>query len=177
MTEEMICGIEIHQQLDTKKLFCSCETRLVEEEGVTLLRRLRPTQSEMGEIDRAALVQAERRMRFRYQAPRSVSCLVDADEEPPHDADEDAMDITLTVASLMHAQGRGRSPFHAQDRHRRLEHRRLPAHRVGGDGRLHRGEREAHRHPVDMPGGGRGAQGRDQGLRGHLSAGPFGDPV
>jgi len=104
MTEEMICGIEIHQQLDTRKLFCSCETRLVEEEGATLHRRLRPTQSEMGEVDRAALVQAERRMHFRYQAPRSVSCLVDADEEPPHDADEDAMDITLTVASLMHAQ-------------------------------------------------------------------------
>ncbi len=104
MTEEMICGIEIHQQLDTKKLFCSCETRLLEEEGATLHRRLRPTQSEMGEVDRAALVQAERRMRFRYQAPRSVSCLVDADEEPPHDADEDAMDITLTLATLMHAQ-------------------------------------------------------------------------
>jgi len=104
MAEEMICGIEIHQQLDTKKLFCSCETRLIEEEGATLHRRLRPTQSEMGEVDRAALVQAERRMRFRYQAPRSVSCLVDADEEPPHDADQDAMDITLTLASLMHAQ-------------------------------------------------------------------------
>jgi glutamyl-tRNA(Gln) amidotransferase subunit E len=104
MAEEMICGIEIHQQLDTKKLFCACDTRLIEEEGAILHRRLRPTQSEMGEVDRAALVQAERRMRFRYQAPRSVSCLVDADEEPPHDADEDAMDITLTLASLMHAR-------------------------------------------------------------------------
>jgi len=104
MAEEMICGIEIHQQLDTKKLFCACDTRLIEEGGATLHRRLRPTQSEMGEVDRAALVQAERRMRFLYQAPRSVSCLVDADEEPPHDADEDAMDITLTLASLTHAK-------------------------------------------------------------------------
>ena len=50
-------------------------------------------------------------MRFRYQAPRSVSCLVDAVEEPPHDADADAMDITLTLASLMHANGFG---FHVQ---------------------------------------------------------------
>ena len=101
---EMTCGLEIHQQLDTKKLFCSCQTRLVEEEGATLHRRLRPTQSEMGEIDRAALVQAERRMRFRYQAPGRVCCLVDADEEPPHDADEDAMDITLTLGHADHAQ-------------------------------------------------------------------------
>lgn len=66
---ELTCGLEIHQQLDTKKLFCDCPTSLVEEEGATFQRRLRPTTSELGEIDRAALVQAEKRMRFRYQAP------------------------------------------------------------------------------------------------------------
>jgi len=104
MTEPLTCGIEIHQQLDTKKLFCSCETELVEEEGRTILRRLRPTQSELGEVDRAALAQADRKMRFRYQAPRNVTCLVEADEEPPHDADAQAVDVTLTVAALLHAQ-------------------------------------------------------------------------
>ena len=80
----------------------------------------------------------------------------------------------LTLAALMHAQVGGRGPFHAQDRHRRLEHHRLPAHRLGGDGRLHRGEREADLHPIHLPGGGRRAQGRDQGLRGHLPPGPPG---
>jgi glutamyl-tRNA(Gln) amidotransferase subunit E len=101
---ELICGLEIHQQLDTKKLFCDCQTLLVEEEGDTLLRRLRPTQSELGEIDRAALAQAERKMRFRYQAPHGSSCLVDADEEPPHRANGEAMDIVLTVAAMLHAR-------------------------------------------------------------------------
>ena len=104
MTHQLTCGIEIHQQLDTHKLFCSCRTELVEEEGCTILRKLRPTQSELGEIDRAALAQAERRMRFRYQAPQAVSCLVDVDEEPPHDADAEAMRTTLTMAALLRAR-------------------------------------------------------------------------
>ena len=104
MTHQLVCGIEIHQQLETHKLFCSCRTDLVEEEGTTILRRLRPTQSEMGELDRAALAQAERKMRFRYQAPKGVSCLVDADEEPPHDADAEALEITLTMSALLKAR-------------------------------------------------------------------------
>lgn len=102
--EELTCGIEIHQQLDTRKLFCSCRSRLVEEEGECFRRRLRPTQSEMGEIDRAALAQAERRMRFTYQAPKGVSCLVEADEEPPHDADREAMETSLIVSSMLNCQ-------------------------------------------------------------------------
>jgi glutamyl-tRNA(Gln) amidotransferase subunit E len=101
---ELTCGLEIHQQLDTKKLFCDCQTSLVEEEGAKFQRRLRPTTSELGEIDRAALVQAEKKMRFRYQAPPSASCLVDADEEPPHCANDEALDIVLTFAAMLRAR-------------------------------------------------------------------------
>jgi len=101
---QLTCGIEIHQQLDTHKLFCSCRSQLVEEEGKCFNRRLRPTQSEMGEVDRAALAQAERRMHFTYQAPKDVSCLVEADEEPPHDADKEAMQASLTVAAMLGCQ-------------------------------------------------------------------------
>lgn len=97
-------GIEIHQQLDTHKLFCSCRSNLVEEEGTIFHRRLRPTQSEMGEMDRAVLAQAERRMHFAYQAPKGVSCLVEADEEPPHDADQEATQTALTVSAMLEAQ-------------------------------------------------------------------------
>ncbi len=103
MTERVTCGIEIHQQLDTRKLFCSCESSLVEGEAKEVHRRLRPTQSELGEVDRAALAQAERKMRFRYLAPPRYSCLVDADEEPPHDADPEAVGITLTMSALLRA--------------------------------------------------------------------------
>jgi glutamyl-tRNA(Gln) amidotransferase subunit E len=104
MSERVTVGIEIHQQLATNKLFCSCPSELIEEEGSTILRRLRPTQSEMGEMDRAVLAQAERRMRFRYQSPRSRCCLVEADEEPPHDADAEAMHTTLVVAEMTHSK-------------------------------------------------------------------------
>ncbi len=104
MPDEVVCGLEIHQQLDTKKLFCSCDSELTEEEGAIILRRLRPTQSELGEVDRAALAEAEKRMRFRYQAPRRVSCLVEADEEPPHDANKGAISAVLTISSLLKAK-------------------------------------------------------------------------
>ncbi len=104
MSEDVIIGLEIHQQLDTKKLFCDCESKFVEESGSSFLRRLRPTQSELGEVDRAALVQAEKKMRFRYQAPKCSSCLVEADEEPPHQANPESIDIVLTVAALLNAK-------------------------------------------------------------------------
>jgi len=100
---ELTAGLEIHQQLDTRKLFCSCPSQLVEEDGLVLLRRLRPAQSEMGKVDRAALAEAEKKLRFRYQAPPGVSCLVEADEEPPHAADEDATNVVLTVSALLNA--------------------------------------------------------------------------
>jgi len=98
------CGLEVHQQLDTRKLFCSCRSQLVEGQGARFVRRLRPTQSELGEIDRAALAQAERGMRFTYQAPPGVSCLVEADEEPPHAADAEAVQAALIVSTLLGCQ-------------------------------------------------------------------------
>lgn len=101
MAERVTVGLEIHQQLNTNKLFCSCFSELVEEAGPELHRRLRPTQSELGEIDRAALAQWERKMHYRYQCPGSRCCLVEADEEPPHDADDVAMQTTLTVSEMM----------------------------------------------------------------------------
>jgi len=101
MAERVTVGLEIHQQLNTNKLFCSCFSELVEDGGPELHRRLRPTQSELGEIDRAALAQAERKMHYRYQCPSSRCCLVEADEEPPHDADNVAMQTTLIVSEMM----------------------------------------------------------------------------
>jgi glutamyl-tRNA(Gln) amidotransferase subunit E len=100
---EMMCGIEIHQQLDTKKLFCDCESRLCEEGYGAFYRRLRPTTSEMGEIDRAALAQFQRHLGYRYQCCHGTSCLVELDEEPPHSVNADALGITLTFSEMLHA--------------------------------------------------------------------------
>ncbi len=96
-------GLEIHQQLDTKKLFCDCPSKMVEEEGREIVRSLRPTESELGEVDRAALMEAQKGLTFRYQAPEESSCLVELDEEPPEGPDEEALDLALTMALYTNA--------------------------------------------------------------------------
>jgi glutamyl-tRNA(Gln) amidotransferase subunit E len=95
-------GLEIHQQLDTReKLFCSCEPKLFKEEPeFTFLRRLRPTQSELGQVDSAALFEFQKETRILYEANNESVCLVEMDEEPPHDLNREAVEICL-IASLM----------------------------------------------------------------------------
>lgn len=97
------CGIEIHQQLDTQeKLFCGCQTRLrdVGESSYEFFRYLRPTVSELGEIDRAALEESKVKRKFVYKA-YDTTCLVENDEEPPRELNQEALDITLQIAKLL----------------------------------------------------------------------------
>lgn len=97
-------GLEIHQQLLTHKLFCDCASRLSDEDGgFRFQRRLRPTQSELGEVDAAAIEEARRHLTFVYEATGN-SCLVEADEEPPHHPNEEALDITLEISLLLGAK-------------------------------------------------------------------------
>ncbi len=99
-------GLEIHQQLNTEhKLFCRCPTLLrdTSESDYEFYRYLRPTQSEMGETDRAALEEAKVVRKFRYKAYPST-CLVENDEEPPRELNEEAIDTTLMITRLLHMQ-------------------------------------------------------------------------
>lgn len=99
-------GLEIHQQLNTMaKLFCSCKPALFKEEPeITFLRRLRPTQSELGQVDPAAYFEFQKGVRIFYEANRETSCLVEMDEEPPHALNMEAVEIVLTVALMMNAK-------------------------------------------------------------------------
>jgi glutamyl-tRNA(Gln) amidotransferase subunit E len=99
-------GLEIHQQLDTSsKLFCSCKPELFKEEPeITFLRRLRPTQSELGQIDPAAYFEFQKGVKILYEANRATSCLVEMDEEPPHQLNTEATEIALTAALMMKAE-------------------------------------------------------------------------
>lgn len=96
-------GLEIHQQLDSKnKLFCPCSCNLTDKEAeYEIFRNLRPTQSELGKIDRAAFEEARRKLRFKYQAYSHETCLVEADEEPPHPLNEEALELASIIASLL----------------------------------------------------------------------------
>ncbi|MCD6275731.1 MAG: Glu-tRNA(Gln) amidotransferase GatDE subunit E, partial [Thermoplasmata archaeon] len=97
------CGLEIHQQLATKKLFCDCDSELSDEVLYRFERVLRPTQSELGEIDRAALEESLKHRRFIYEVTPN-SCLVEADEEPPHELNREALEIALKIALMLNAQ-------------------------------------------------------------------------
>ncbi len=97
-------GFEIHQELDTHKLFCDCPSNLKDEDPELIVKReLRPTESELGEIDQAALAEAAKSKKFRYEVHSDSVCLVELDEEPPHPVNEEATDIALEAALLLNA--------------------------------------------------------------------------
>jgi len=95
-------GLEIHQQLATaSKLFCGCPPQLFKAEPeMVFLRRLRPTQSELGQIDSSAYFEFQKGVKILYEANRETACLVEMDEEPPHHLNREAVE-TVLVASLM----------------------------------------------------------------------------
>ncbi|MGA9403281.1 Glu-tRNA(Gln) amidotransferase subunit GatE [Haladaptatus sp.] len=99
----LVAGLEIHQQLDTEeKLFCGCPTELrdPEESSRTFTRYLHPTRSELGEIDEAALEESQIDREFEYLG-YDTTCLVEADDEPPHRLDEEAQQVVLETAQLL----------------------------------------------------------------------------
>ena len=100
---EVKIGLEIHQQLDTsKKLFCNCPTILRDDEPhFTIMRMLRPVASELGEIDQAAIFEFEKKKYFYYQGYYDSVCLVELDEEPPHEINKESVMISLTVALML----------------------------------------------------------------------------
>ncbi len=102
----LMMGLEIHQQLNTsKKLFCPCKCELTDKKpNYRVLRCLRPTQSELGKIDRAAFEESRRKLTFLYDAYSEHTCLVEADDEPPHPLNPEALEIGLIIASLLNMQ-------------------------------------------------------------------------
>ncbi|ELY76314.1 Glu-tRNA(Gln) amidotransferase subunit GatE [Natrinema gari] len=99
----LVAGLEIHQQLDTAtKLFCQCPTdrREPEESTRSFTRYLHPTRSELGELDDAAVEESKVDREFEYLA-YDTTCLVEEDDEPPHELDAEALETTLEVAQLM----------------------------------------------------------------------------
>ena len=92
-------GLELHQQLNTKKLFCDCSTQMKEKNLIfEIKRKLRPVVGEIGEIDRAALFEFFRDREFVYHGYENEACLVDTDDEPPHDINKEALDIAISIA-------------------------------------------------------------------------------
>ena len=93
-------GLEIHQQLNSGKLFCNCS---LGENGkdANFKRKLHATSSELGDVDIAA--KTEQIKLFTYYN-KSCNCLVYTDEEPPRGPNVDAVKIALQFAKLVNAQ-------------------------------------------------------------------------
>jgi glutamyl-tRNA(Gln) amidotransferase subunit E len=55
----------------------------------------------MGEVDPAALFEFQKGKKYYYEYYNDTTCLVEADEEPPHDLCEESIDICLTMANFL----------------------------------------------------------------------------
>ena len=95
-------GLEIHQQLNTNKLFCDCPSLLRNDEpDYTVERILNPVVGETGEIDVAAAHEKMKNKTFIYHV-YDTNCLVELDESPPGEINVDALKIVLQIAELFH---------------------------------------------------------------------------
>jgi len=97
-------GLEIHQQLNTHKLFCNCPSLLRSDEPqFTAKRKLNPVVGETGEIDIAAEYEKSKDKTFIYQV-FDTNCLVELDEEPPHEINQEALKIALQISELLNCK-------------------------------------------------------------------------
>src|SRR3989304_5955537 len=97
-------GLEIHQQLDTTKLFCNCPSLLRKDEPDFIVKRkLHAVAGESGEIDVAAAHEASKEKEFTYQG-YSTTCLVELDEEPPHEINKEALKTALQIALILNCK-------------------------------------------------------------------------
>ncbi len=98
-------GLEIHQQLDTGKLFCACPSILRNDAPtMTVTRKLHAVAGELGEVDAAVTHEAEQDKTFYYQYYKDTNCLVELDEEPPHFLNGMALEEALKLALLLHCE-------------------------------------------------------------------------
>ncbi|MBN1502374.1 Glu-tRNA(Gln) amidotransferase subunit GatE [Candidatus Woesearchaeota archaeon] len=94
-------GIEIHQELNTKKLFCDCDSSMNEQDIICeITRKLRAVAGETGEVDLAAQYEHFRDRTFIYHGYKNEACNVECDEEPPHPVNPDALITAIATAKM-----------------------------------------------------------------------------
>ena len=97
-------GLEVHQQLKTKKkLFCNCPAGVynrMDDYDAEIIRHMRPTLSELGEYDGTALMEFKTRKQIVYRIKNQTACTYDIDDTPPFLLNREALDISLEIALL-----------------------------------------------------------------------------
>jgi glutamyl-tRNA(Gln) amidotransferase subunit E len=99
------CGLEVHQQLDTKKkLFCRCATGLYHDFNdfdAEIVRHMRPTLSELGEYDGTALMEFRTRKQIIYRIKNDSACTYEVDDTPPFLFNDEALSHAMQIALLL----------------------------------------------------------------------------
>lgn len=99
------CGLEIHQQLETHKLFCNCPSIVHDKNpSIKVVRKLRAVAGELEKVDIAAAAEVKKGRYYIYEACPTSSCLVELDEEPPHNPNPEAIHTAIQIASLLNAK-------------------------------------------------------------------------
>jgi glutamyl-tRNA(Gln) amidotransferase subunit E (EC 6.3.5.7) len=60
--------------------------------------------SELGEVDPAAMWEFRKHRVFVYEGYYDTTCLVELDEEPPHEPDPESLEVALAVAQMFNAK-------------------------------------------------------------------------
>lgn len=99
----LCCGLELHQQLDTNKLFCNCKSLIIKDDTKPdriIKRKLFARSSESGEKDLSAHQEQRKNKTFVYSFYNKCNCLVETDSQPPFNINKDALNIAMVVSLL-----------------------------------------------------------------------------
>lgn len=97
------CGLEVHYQLSTRKLFCHCPNLIHDPNPISykISRNLMAFEGELGKKDIAAEYEESKNKTFIYEGSKTSSCLVELDESPPFPIDQEALKTVTQVALLL----------------------------------------------------------------------------
>ncbi|MCW1291732.1 MAG: Glu-tRNA(Gln) amidotransferase subunit GatE [Candidatus Rehaiarchaeum fermentans] len=99
----MKCGFEWHFQLNTRKLFCEDISEISEEVVGKIRRKFNLSISEFEEIDESAKFEIKKSREVIYEICKN-DCLVDVDEEPPHEINKEALQLALNIATALNCK-------------------------------------------------------------------------
>ena len=103
---KLVAGLEIHQQLNTGKLFSKAPCKIVPNEELNkfIIRKLRFSKAEDGSVDKAAMHAFKQQNTYKYLYNDEIATLVDLDEEPPEYPNTQALYTAIQVGQMLNLQ-------------------------------------------------------------------------